>query len=192
MAHAGYCLAGRDARLALPGKVLVQKASLLTRRSIAGRPVFDDSLYSDWVLTHSFIHFRFEEHRAHVEVDAVNAAFAAGYALSDGFELDAGRTLLSGSLVFRNHRAPEHINGLYVPGVIWIDADQMHDDGVLRHEVIHSLQSERGASLFDWKGHGVRLNPLTFASGVPAFLEGWPNHERRLHEREAHWYTERW
>ena len=192
LAHAGYSMTGRDPRLALPGKLLVQKAGLMTRRSIGGRPVFDASLYSDWALTHSLLHLRYEEGRPTVELDVVNAAFAAHYLLADGFELDAKRTLLSGSLVFDNHRPPAGINGFHVPGVIWIDAAQSGDDSILRHELIHGLQAERGSSLFDWRGHGLRFNPLAFISGVPAFLEGWPNHDRRLHEREAHWYTERW
>jgi len=192
VAHAGYCATGRDANLALPGKLLVQKASLMTRRSIEGRPVFDESLYSDWVLTHSLLHLRYVDGHPSVELDVVNAAFAAGYLFDDGFELDAKRTLLSGSLVFENHAPPPGINGYFVPGVIWLDAAKADDDGILRHELIHSLQAERGSALFDWRGEGLRANPLAFASGVPAFLEGWPNHERRLHEREAHWYTERW
>ena len=66
------------------------------------------------------------------------------------------------------------------------------DPRILRHELIHALQAERGAAVYDWHGVGLRFNPLTFASGVPAFLEGWPNHDRRLHEREAHWYSDRW
>lgn len=192
MAHAGYCMTGRDVRLALPGKLLVQKASLVTRRSIEGRPVFDDSLYSDWVLTHSLFHLRYVDHRASAELDLVNTAFAVGYLFADDFELKPRQTLLSGSLVFENHAPPPGINGFHVPGVIWIDAAQSADEGILRHELIHGLQAERGSAVFDWRGEGLRLNPLAFASGVPAFLEGWPNHQRRLHEREAHWYTDRW
>jgi hypothetical protein len=192
VAHAGYSLAGTDARLALPGKLLVQKAGLLTRRSIASQPVFDSGLYSDWVLTHSIFHLRFVDNKAAVELDVVNAAFAARYLLAEDLELNAKRTLLSGALVFDNHAPPLGINGYHVPGVIWIDAAQSDDESILRHELIHSLQSERGSALFDLHGHGLRLNALTFVSGVPAFLEGWPSHNRRLHEQEAHWYTERW
>lgn len=192
LAHAGYCLTGRDVRLALPGKLLVQKANLMTRRSVEGRPVFDGSLYSDWVLTHSLFHLGYVDRAPRVELDVVNAGFAARYAFAEGFDLDAGRTLLTGSLVFENRHPPAGINGYYVPGVIWIDAEQAADESILRHELIHALQAERGAALYDWRGAGLRLNPLAFASGVPAFLEGWPNHDRRLHEREAHWYTDRW
>jgi hypothetical protein len=192
VAHAGYYLTGRDARLALPGKLLVQKASLLTRRSIEGGPVFDASLYSDWALTHSLFHLRYVDHRASVELDVVNTVFASRYLFADGFDLDTKRTLLSGSLVFANQAPPPGINGFFVPGVIWIDAAQAADESILRHELIHSLQAERGAALFDWRSDGLRANPLAFATGVPAFLEGWPIHERRLHEREAHWYSERW
>jgi hypothetical protein len=192
IAHTGYCLTGRSARLALPGKLLVQKANLMTRRSIEGLPLFDESLYSDWVLTHSLFHLRYESGRPRVELDVVNAVFTARYAFADGFALHTGRSLLSGSLVFENQRPPLGVDGYYVPGVIWIDGGQWDDESILRHELIHSVQAERGAALYDWHGVGLRLNPLAFASGVPAFLEGWPNHDRRLHEREAHWYTDRW
>lgn len=192
LAHAGYCLTGRDIRLALPGKLLVQKANLLTRRSVEGRPVFDDSLYSDWVITHSLLHLGYVDHQPRVALDVVNAAFAAHYAFAEGFDLNAGRTLLTGSFVFENRRPPAGVDGYYVPGVIWVDAEQAEDESILRHELIHALQAERGAALYDWQGEGLRLNPLTFASGVPAFLEGWPQHDARLHEREAHWYTDRW
>lgn len=192
VAHAGYCLTGRDPRLALPGKLLVQKANLLTRRSIAGRPVFDASLYSDWALTHSLLHLRYVDGEPRMELDVVNAGFAARYAFAEGFDLDAGRTLLTGSLVFEHDRPPAGIDGRFVPGVIWIDAGQTGDEGILRHELVHALQAERGAALYDWHGAGLRLNLLAFAGGVPAFLDGWPKHERRLHEREAHWYSDRW
>lgn len=191
MAHAGYSIAGDHPRWALLGKTLAQKSTLTTRRSIQGRPVFDETLYRHWELTYTFVHFKLEE-RPRVEIDAVNAAFSGYYLLSgDPYRLDGQRSLLSGSLVFQHQNAPTGVRGFYVPGNIWVDADHEPQaiDTILAHEVIHSLQAERGAAIDEWHFGPLRLNWLVFASGVPAFLSGWPEHDARLHEREADAYS---
>ena len=188
-AHAGYTLAGHNPNWSLVGKTLAQKANLTTRRSVQGLPVFDASLYSHWEITHSFVHFRWDG-RPQLSLDAINAAFSAYYLFSSHpYELDAKRTLLSGSLVFLNHNPPERVRGYYVPGVIWIDASTEERDRVLAHEVIHSFQAERGTSIHEWNYRSLRLNWLVVASGVPAFLAGWPDHDDRLHEQEANRYA---
>lgn len=189
IAHAGYSIAGQNPDLALVGKALVQKSSLTTHRSIQGLPVFDGSLYSHWELTHSFIHFEWDG-APHVQVDAINVAFGMRYLLGgDHFELDAKRTILSGSLVFLNHGPPGEFRGWYDPGVIWIRADREDDQKVLAHEVIHSFQAERGSSISEWQFKNVRINWLVGASSVPAVLSGWPSHDSRPHEREADAYA---
>ncbi|MFQ5792732.1 MAG: hypothetical protein ACE5JI_19855, partial [Acidobacteriota bacterium] len=146
VAHAGYCIAGGDPSMALVGKALAQKSTLMTRRSIEARPVFDRSLYSEWVLTYSFVHFRWQG-SPRVEIDAVNSAVSAYYLVSDGYHLDGKRSLYSGSLVFRNDRPPRDIRGFYAPGVIWIDRSRYEDRTVLGHELVHSLQAERGSAI---------------------------------------------
>lgn len=189
MAHGGYTLAAENPNLALVGKALAQKSSLTTRRSIQGEPVFDESLYTLWELTHSFVHFKWDG-SPHLELDAISAAFSAYNVFSpDHYSFDAKRTLTSGSLVFLNRDPPPGVRGFYVPGVIWIDA--AHDDAqwVLSHELIHSLQAERGAAIKEWHYKNIRFNWLVFASGVPAMLAGWPEHERRWHEIEANNYA---
>ncbi len=189
LSHAGYCIAGRNPDWALAGKAMAQKGSLITRRSVDGLPVFDRSLATHWEITHSFVHFEWNG-KPKVEVDAINAAFSAYYLASgDPYELDFHRTLLSGSLVFRNHEPPPRLLGYYVPGVIWIDAESFDDRRVWGHELVHSLQAERGAAIRDWHYGPVRFNWLVLASGVPALLAGWPEHDRRLHEREADGYA---
>lgn len=189
IAHTGYTIAARNPDLALVGKALAQKSSTMTRRSIRGLPVFDETLYTHWEITHSFVHFEWDG-SPHVKLDAINAAFSTYYLLSpDSYELDARRSLLSGSLVFMNHDPPPGLRGFYVPGVIWIDAARDDARWVLSHEIVHSLQSERGASIREWHHGNIRFNWLVFASGVPAFLAGWPDHDTRWHEIEANQYA---
>lgn len=188
VAHAGYSIAGQNPDLALVGKALAQKSSLTTRRSIRGLPVFDGSLYTHWELTHSFIHFKWDG-EPRVQIDAINAAFTMKYLLGDQYELDAKRSLTSGSLVFLNHDPRRGFRGWYEPGVIWIAADRDDDREVLAHEVIHSLQVERGSSISEWQLENVRINWLVWATGVPAVVSGWPPHDRRPHEREADAYA---
>mgnify|MGYP001064567409 CR=1 FL=1 len=190
MAHAGYTIAGQHPSWALAGKTLAQKSTLTTRRSMRGLPVFDKTLYQHWELTHSFIHFKFDG-APRVELDVINAAFSTYYMLAgDPYSFDAKRTLLTGSLVFLNHDPPPRLRGFYVPGAIWIDATKSEDDRreVLGHELIHSLQAERGAAIREWHHERLRFNWLVFASGVPAFFAGWPDHDARWHEREANAY----
>ena len=77
-------------------------------------------------------------------------------------------------------------------GVIWIDAakaDTEAGERIWAHELVHSLQAERGSSIRDWHLGPLRFNWLSFAPGVPALLAGWPDHDRRLHEREADIYA---
>jgi hypothetical protein len=189
MAHAGYTIAGQNPSYALVGKILVQKSSLTTRRSIRGLPVFNETLYSHWELTHSFVHFKWDG-SAHVELDAINAAFTAYYLFSpDQYDFDLRRSLLSGSVVLLNRDPPSGLRGYYVPGVIWIDASRDDAESVLSHEIIHSFQSERGSAIKEWHYNNIRFNWLVFASGVPAFLAGWPEHDTRLHEIEANKYA---
>jgi hypothetical protein len=189
VAHTGYAIAGTNPDLALVGKALVQKSSLTTRRSMRGLPVFDRSLYSHWELTHSFVHFKWDG-APHFQVDAINAAFTVHYLLAgDQYDLDAKRTLMSGSFVFVNHEPPRGIRGFYMPGNIWIGADRDDYQAVLAHELIHSFQVERGSALSELQFKNIRINWLAFASGVPAVVSGWPAHDTRPHEREADRYV---
>lgn len=190
VAHAGYCIAGTRPRLALVGKALAQKSSLMARRSIAGREVFDQSLFSEWALTHSFLYFRFDG-KPHLEVDAINIAGSAYFLASDRYDLDPARSLWSGSLVFKSLRPPADTRGLAAPGILWIAATHYDDRSILGHEIVHSLQAERGAGIYDWHYKGFRFNFLAFAEGVPALVSGWPDHDRRWHEREADLYAGR-
>jgi hypothetical protein len=189
MAHAGYCIAGTRPELALVGKALAQKSVLTTRRSMEGRPVFDATLWQHWELTHSFLHFEMKG-SPRVTVDAVNAAFSVYYVTHGApYRFDARRTLLSGSLVFENAAPPARLRGYYVPGVVWIDASRDDRRAIWGHEVVHSFQVERGAAITDWRLGALRINWLAFTSGVPALLAGWPEHDRRLHEKEADAYS---
>ena len=189
MAHGGYTIAAQNPNLALVGKALAQKSSLTTRRSIQGQPVFDESLYTHWELTHSFVHFKWDG-SPHLEIDAINAAFSAYYVFSpDHYAFDTKRTLTSGSLVFLNRDPPPGLRGYYVPGVIWIDATRDDTQWVLSHEIIHSLQAERGSAIREWHHQNIRFNWLVFAAGVPAMLAGWPDHDTRWHEIEANRYA---
>ena len=190
VAHSGYSIAGKHTELALVGKALAQKSTLMGHRSIRGEPIFDESLYSHWALTYSFIYFEFRG-RPHVEIDAVNAGFSAYYLLADPYELDLHRTLYAGSLVFRNPTPPRGQRGFYVPGVISLDAARLRNKSILAHELIHSLQAERGSTFADWHYKGFRFNLLALANGAPALLEGWPDHQKRPHEREANLYAGR-
>jgi hypothetical protein len=151
--------------------------------------VFDETFYTHWELSHSFVHLKWDG-SPHVELDAINAAFTGYYFLSpDQYKFDAKRTLLSGSVVFQNQAPPPGLLGYYVPGVIWIDATRENPQWILSHEVIHSLQAERGSAIKEWHYDKVRFNWLVFASGVPAVLAGWPEHDTRWHENEAKKYT---
>lgn len=189
LSHAGYCIAGNNPELALIGKALAQKGSLTTRRSADGLPVFDRSLATHWELTHSFVHFEWNG-KPRVEVDAINAGFSAYYfASGHPYKFDAKRTLLSGSLVFQNLSPPPRLLGYYVPGVVWIDARRVDEKRILGHELVHSLQAERGAAISDWRYGPLRFNWLVLASGVPAVIAGWPEHDRRPHELEADSYS---
>jgi hypothetical protein len=189
LSHAGYCIAGEKPEWALVGKALAQKGALTTRRSVGGLPVFDRSLATHWELTHSFVHFEWNG-KPQVEIDAINAAFSAYYLASgEPYKFDSKRTLLSGSLVFQNQSPPPGLLGYYVPGVIWLDAQRLDDDRIWSHELVHSLQAERGSAIREWRYGPLRLNWLVLASGVPALLAGWPDHDRRLHELEADGYS---
>jgi hypothetical protein len=189
VSHAGYCIAGRNPEWALVGKALSQKANLTTRRSIRDEPVFDRTLLENWELTYSFLHFEWNG-KPRLEVDAINAAFSAYY-LTRGapYRFDARRTLLSGSLVFQNDAPPERLYGYYVPGVIWLDSSRVENRSIWAHELVHSLQAERGSAIKDWRFSAFRFNWLVFASGVPALLAGWPEHDNRWHEIEAKRYS---
>ena len=189
IAHSGYTIVGQHPNWALAGKALAQKSSLTTRRSIHGLPVFDDTFYKHWEITHSFVHFKWDG-SAHVELDAINAAFSAYYLLSpDQYGFQAKRTLTSGSLVFINRDPPSGLRGYFVPGVIWIDDARDDSEWVLSHEIVHSLQAERGSAIKEWHHRNIRFNWLVFASGVPAMLAGWPEHDTRWHEIEANEYA---
>ena len=189
LSHAGYCIAGRSPEWALAGKALAQKGSLTTRRSVDGLPVFDRSLVTHWEITHSFVHFEWNG-KPKFEIDAINAAFSAYYLASgDPYKFDAKRTLLSGSLVFQNQNPPPRLLGYYVPGILWIDAERLDERRIWGHELVHSLQAERGAAIRDWHYGPLRFNWLVLASGAPALLAGWPDHDRRFHELEADGYS---
>ncbi|MGH9321023.1 MAG: hypothetical protein ACRD21_27825, partial [Vicinamibacteria bacterium] len=189
LAHVGYCIAGRNPEWALAGKALAQKASLTTRRSLDGLPVFDGSLATNWELTYAMVHFKWDG-KPHLELDAINAAFAGYYfAKGEPYSFDAKRTLLSGSMVFQNHNPPPGLLGFYVPGVVWIDSSRVEDRSIWGHELVHSFQAERGTAIHDWNVGPLRFNWLVFASGVPALLAGWPDHDQRLHELEADGYS---
>jgi hypothetical protein len=190
VAHTGYCLTGREPQLALVGKTLAQKSSLMTRRSMEAKPVFDKTLVSHWQLTHSFVHFKFDG-SPRFEIDVLNAGATAFYAFSDGYDFDLSRTLYTGSVFFRNEDNAERIRGYAVPGVVWMDADWYDDPEILGHELIHTLQFERGSAIADWRYKKLRFNFLALASGVPALLKGWGEHDNRLHEREADLYVGR-
>ena len=191
VAHTGYYITGRNPKLALVGKTIAQKSTLMGHRSIRGEPVFDESLYSHWTLTHSFVYLEFRGKKPRVELDVLNAGFSIYYLLADDFAFDAGRTLYGGSLVFRKTVPDRYVRGFYVPGVIWIDGSDIHDETVFTHELIHSLQAERGSTFKDWHYKNFRFNLLAFANGAPALLEGWPDHDKRPHEREANLYAGR-
>jgi hypothetical protein len=189
LAHAGYCIAGRHPEWALAGKILAQKSYLTTRRSVDGLPVFDRSLLDEWELTFAFVHLEWHG-KPGVEIDAINAAFSAYYLTAGSpYHLDPRRTLLSGSLVFQNDNPPDRLLGYYVPGVIWIDSNRAEDQRIWGHELVHSFQAERGSAIRDWHWGPARFNWLVFASGVPALLAGWPDHDTRLHELEAEAYS---
>jgi hypothetical protein len=190
VAHIGYATAGRNPELALVGKALVQKSGLMIDRSIHGQPVFDRSFFTEWALTHGFVHFRLQERPA-VEIDVLNAALAAYFLSRDGYAFDGRRTLYSGSLVFRNLEPPPGTRGWAAPGVIWLGAANYDNREVFGHEIVHSLQFERGAAIYDLHRGFFRLNVLSFSTAVPALLNGWPEHDRRWHEREADLYAGR-
>jgi hypothetical protein len=190
VAHTGYCLTGREPEFALVGKTLAQKSSLMTRRSMEAKPVFDETLYSHWQLTYSFLHFKLDD-SPHFEIDVLNAGATAYYAFSDGYDFDLSRTLYTGSVFFRREYGTQRIRGYSVPGVVWIDAKWYDDREILGHELIHTLQFERGSAIADWRYKKLRFNFLALASGVPALLKGWPEHDSRLHEREANLYVGR-
>lgn len=190
VAHAGYSIGGRNPEWALVGKVLAQKSTLLTRRSMNGEPVFDETLWTHWELTHSFVHIKWSGAKPSVQIDAVNTAFSTYYLLAgDPYRLDAKRSLLSGSLVFDNLAPPPRVRGYYVPGTIWVDVEHRDDRHVFGHEIIHSFQVERAASISEWNVGVLRINWLSFGSGVPALLAGWPEHDNRIHEIEADLYS---
>jgi hypothetical protein len=157
---------------------------------MTGRPVFNRSFLTHWHLTHAFVHVRFEE-SPRVELDILNAAGGVYFLASSGYEFDFGRTLYSGSLFFRRRDGLYNIRGYTVPGVIWIRENSYDDPTVMGHELVHTLQNERGAAIADWHFKGLRFNLLALAPGVPALLEGWPEHDDRLHEREADAYSGR-
>jgi hypothetical protein len=189
IAHTGYCIAGQSPEWGLAAKALAQKANVITRRSSDGLPVFDSSLLTHWELTHSFVHFEWNG-KPRVEIDAINAAFSTYYiAAGDPYRFDLERTLLSGSLVFQNTNPPPGLLGYYVPGVLWIDRSRIDERRIWGHELVHSLQAERGAAIRDWHLGPLRFNWLVFASGAPALLAGWPEHDTRLHEIEADRYS---
>lgn len=189
LAHTGYCITGRNPDWTLVGKALAQKSALTTKRSLDGKPVFDRTLLTHWELTYSFVHIEWLD-EPDIEIDAINAAFSSYYLLAgDPYRLDASRSLLSGSLVFENVSDTGATRGFYVPGVVWIREADYDDRSVLGHELVHSLQAERGSSI-DERHFGIfRVNWLAFASGVPAFVSGWPAHDRRPHEIEADAYS---
>ncbi len=190
VAHAGYSISGHHPRWALAGKALAQKSVGMTRRSVRDVPVLDQSLLTHWELTHSFIHFKWDG-APHAQIDVVNLAFSTYFAFGpDHYDFDLGRTLTSGSLVFRNFAAPSHLRGMYVPGALWVDAFDDDIPNVLSHEIIHSFQAERGSALKQWERGVFRFNWLVFASGVPALLSGWPEHGARWHELEADGYAD--
>ena len=118
VAHTGYYVTGRNPKLALVGKTIAQKSTLMGHRSIRGEPVFDESLYSHWALTHSFVYLEFHGKKPSVQLDVVNAGFSAYYLFSDRYDMDVGRTLYGGSLVFQKTEPDPYVRGLYVPGVI--------------------------------------------------------------------------
>jgi hypothetical protein len=124
-----------------------------------------------------------------VEVDVLNATVAAYFLTADDLHFDLGRTLYSGSLFFRNENALVNQRGYSAPGAIWIRSLDYDDPYVFGHEMVHTLQNERGSAIADWHYKGLRFNFLAFAPGVPALLEGWPDHDQRLHEREATLYA---
>jgi hypothetical protein len=190
VAHAGYSIVGRHPRLALVGKALAQKSNLMTRRSLNGEPVFDRRLYSEWQITHSFLFIEIDR-SPRVEVDVLNSVVITSFLFSGGLRPDPLRSLATGSLFFRNDNAPPNVKGFFAPGVIWVEDSVYHDQLVVGHELVHSLQAERGSAIADWHYKGFRFNLLAFASGVPALLEGWPDHNDRPHEREADGYAGR-
>jgi hypothetical protein len=155
------------------GKALVQKSGLMIDRSIHGQPVFDRSFFTEWALTHGFVHFRLQERPA-VEIDVLNAALAAYFLSRDGYAFDGRRSLYSGSLVFRNLEPPPGTRGWAAPGVIWLGAANCDNREVFGHEIVHSLQFERGAAIYDLHRGFFRLNVLSFSTAVPALLNGWP------------------
>lgn len=191
VAHAGYSVAGREPKLALVGKTLAQKSTLVTRRAIDGEPFFDGSLYSDWALTHSMFYLRLERGKPRVELDVLNAVVSAYYLSSPQYTFDARRSLYAGSLVFKNASPDRYTHGFATPGAIWLSPESYDDPQVFGHELVHTLQIERGAGFYDWHAKGLRFNLLAFTSGVPAFLRGWPEHDHRWHEREADLYAGR-
>lgn len=189
VAHTGYAIAGRHPHAALLGKTLAQKSTLMTRRSIESDDVLGRSLYTEWALTHGLVHVEWSG-KARVELDLINAAVSTYYLFADDFDFDMGRTLYSGSLFFRNVGAAGAVRGFYAPGVIWV-RDGEDDPSVLGHEIVHSLQAERGAAVAEASFWKLRVNFLVLSTGAPALLEGWPEHDRRLHEREADRYSGR-
>lgn len=189
LAHVGYCIAATRPELGLVGKALAEKSVLTTRRSMRGEPVFDRTLWQHWELTHAFLHVEIEG-SPKVTIDAVNAAFSVYYlAHGDPYRFDFRRTLLSGSLVFDNVAPTGRLRGYYVPGVVWLDASRLDEQNIWGHELVHSFQVERGASISDQRLGPLRFNWLAFTSGVPALLAGWPEHDLRLHEKEADAYS---
>jgi len=190
VAHAGYSVAATHPDWALVGKTFAQKSVVMTRRSMRAQPVFDSSFLTHWELTHSFLHFKWDG-APHASLDVINLAFSSYYAFApDHYDFDARRTLLSGSLVFLNRKATPGLRGLYVPGAIWVDAFDNDIRNVLSHEIVHSFQAERGASIKEWHHGALRFNWLVVASGVPALLSGWPEHDDRWHEYEADGYAD--
>ena len=176
MAHGGYSIAAQNPNLALVGQ------SACTEVELDDTP-FDPRLSG---------FRRISVHQ--LGVDALVRPLQVGrlaaprarrhqrrvlryYVFSDQYTFDTKRTLTSGSLVFLNRDPPPGLRGYYVLGVIWIDATRDDAQWVLSHEIVHSLQAERGSAIKEWHHENIRFNWLVFASGVPAMLAGWPEHD---------------
>lgn len=155
--HAGMTLLGRNWRLALPAQALVQKGTMLQRRSILGQPLFAD-FWGSWEVDYLWFNLRVDHGRPRLpRVNVVTVQQTFLNAQPAPATLDWGRSLATGvptrladRLVgeYWGAQAGQHVdlNRNVMNGTL---ASHDEAEAVYRHELEHTLQSIRGMALVD-------------------------------------------
>ncbi len=210
--HAGMTLLGSSWRLALPAQALVQKGAMLQRRSMLGLPQFA-GFWTSWELDYLWFNLRVNAGRfliPRLNVETVRQAFVmrdpAPARLSWGRSLATGvPTWFTDEIVEeawgRERGQQVHLNRLVLDQNWTSD----HGDGLYRHELEHTLQAIRSATLVDVLLHQdasqtrpagfLRYNSDVIAyhmTGVQSFLGNGNRlleHDRRFVEWEADSYA---